>query len=101
MNQNSGLALTQNRFVIAVAAIHGMLKSWNLLKAEIVISEEQPIGVQLGDPEDFSRPAQQKSLERTIGLPGRPCPMSRGGGEAEDAGGRAPAKDDNEVHALI
>ncbi len=32
----------------------GMLKSWNLLKAEKVISEEQPIGVQLGDPEDFS-----------------------------------------------
>ena len=31
-----------------------MLKSWNLLKAEKVISEEQPIGVQLGDPEDFS-----------------------------------------------
>ncbi len=32
----------------------GMLKSWNLLKAEKVISEEQPIGIQLGDPEDFS-----------------------------------------------
>ena len=32
----------------------GMLKSWNRLKAEKAISEERPIGVQLGDPEDFS-----------------------------------------------
>ncbi len=32
----------------------GMLKSWNRLKAEKYITEEQPIGVQLGDPTDFS-----------------------------------------------
>lgn len=32
----------------------GMLKSWNILKAEKVINEEQPIGIQLGDPTDFS-----------------------------------------------
>lgn len=32
----------------------GMLKSWNLLKAEKTITEEQPIGGQLGDPSDFS-----------------------------------------------
>ncbi len=31
-----------------------MLKSWNLLKTEKVIAEEQPIGIQLGDPTDFS-----------------------------------------------
>lgn len=32
----------------------GMLKSWNRLKAENRISEEHPIGIQLGDPIDFS-----------------------------------------------
>lgn len=32
----------------------GILKSWNLLKAEKAIAEEQPIGIQLGDPTDFS-----------------------------------------------
>lgn len=32
----------------------GMLKSWNILKTEKVIPEEQPIGIQLGDPTDFS-----------------------------------------------
>ena len=32
----------------------GMLKSWNKLKADRAITEEQPIGKQLGDPEDFS-----------------------------------------------
>lgn len=32
----------------------GMLKSWNILKTEEVITEEQPIGIQLGDPMDFS-----------------------------------------------
>lgn len=32
----------------------GMLKSWNILKAEQAITEEQPIGMQLGDPADFS-----------------------------------------------
>lgn len=32
----------------------GMLKSWNILKTEKVITEEQPIGIQLGDPMDFS-----------------------------------------------
>lgn len=32
----------------------GMLKSWNILKAEKVIAEEQPIGIWLGDPADFS-----------------------------------------------
>lgn len=31
-----------------------MLKSWNLLKTEKAITEEQPIGIQLGDPPDFS-----------------------------------------------
>lgn len=31
-----------------------MLKSWNILKTEKVIAEEQPIGIQLGDPTDFS-----------------------------------------------
>lgn len=31
----------------------GLLKSWNMLKAEKVITEEQPIGLQLGDPMDF------------------------------------------------
>ena len=31
-----------------------MLKSWNMLKAEKAITEEQPIGIQLGDPTDFS-----------------------------------------------
>lgn len=31
----------------------GMLKSWNKLKAENVITEEQPIGINLGDPIDF------------------------------------------------
>lgn len=32
----------------------GMLKCWNRLKAEKTITEEQPIGIQLGDPRDFS-----------------------------------------------
>lgn len=32
----------------------GMLKSWNILKTQEVITEEQPIGIQLGDPTDFS-----------------------------------------------
>ncbi len=32
----------------------GMLKSWKKLKAEGAISEEQPVGRILGDPEDFS-----------------------------------------------
>ena len=32
----------------------GMLKSWNILKIEKVIDEEQPIGIKLGDPMDFS-----------------------------------------------
>ena len=31
----------------------GMLKSWNILKAENVIAEEEPIGMRLGDPADF------------------------------------------------
>lgn len=31
-----------------------MLKSWNILKAEEVITEDRPIGIQLGDPMDFS-----------------------------------------------
>ena len=31
-----------------------MLKSWNILKTEKVITEEQPIGIRLGDPADFS-----------------------------------------------
>ena len=31
-----------------------MLKSWNILKTEKVVTEEQPIGIQLGDPMDFS-----------------------------------------------
>lgn len=32
----------------------GMLKSWNRLKSERRIREEHPIGIQLGDPTDFS-----------------------------------------------
>lgn len=32
----------------------GMLKSWNILKAEKAIAEERPIGMHLGDPKDFS-----------------------------------------------
>lgn len=32
----------------------GMLKSWNILKAEKSIEEEQPVGIELGDPKDFS-----------------------------------------------
>ncbi len=32
----------------------GMLKSWNQLKADRVITAEQPIGIHLGDPIDFS-----------------------------------------------
>lgn len=32
----------------------GMLKSWNRLKSENHIREEHPIGIQLGDPTDFS-----------------------------------------------
>lgn len=32
----------------------GMLKSWNILKSEKAIDEDQPIGSQLGDPADFS-----------------------------------------------
>ena len=32
----------------------GMLKSWNMLKSEKAIAEEQPIGIWLGDPMDFS-----------------------------------------------
>lgn len=32
----------------------GMLKSWNKLKAQNAIDEEQPIGMHLGDPIDFS-----------------------------------------------
>lgn len=32
----------------------GMLKSWNKLKAERAVEEEYPIGIQLGDPADFS-----------------------------------------------
>lgn len=32
----------------------GMLKSWNILKSEKAIAEEQPIGIYLGDPMDFS-----------------------------------------------
>ncbi len=31
----------------------GMLKSWNMLKMEEGITEEQPIGIHLGDPADF------------------------------------------------
>lgn len=31
----------------------GMLKSWNILKAENIIDEEYPIGELLGDPSDF------------------------------------------------
>jgi len=31
----------------------GMLKSWNVLKAEQVVAEEHPIGAKLGDPADF------------------------------------------------
>ena len=33
---------------------NGMLKSWNKLKAERAVEEEYPIGIQLGDPVDFS-----------------------------------------------
>ncbi len=32
----------------------GMLKSWNALKAEQAIAEDQPVGTQLGDPTNFS-----------------------------------------------
>lgn len=32
----------------------GILKSWNKLKAENAFTEEKPIGIQLGDPADFS-----------------------------------------------
>lgn len=32
----------------------GMLKSWNILKTENAVAEKQPIGIQLGDPLDFS-----------------------------------------------
>lgn len=32
----------------------GMLKSWNMLKSQKSIAEEQPIGLWLGDPTDFS-----------------------------------------------
>lgn len=32
----------------------GCLKSWNILKAEGVITEDKPIGNALGDPADFS-----------------------------------------------
>ena len=32
----------------------GILKSWNKLKAERAAEEEYPIGIQLGDPADFS-----------------------------------------------
>ena len=31
----------------------GMLKSWNLLKAEGTLREHEPVGAALGDPEDF------------------------------------------------
>lgn len=31
-----------------------MLKSWNKLKAEKLVDEEEPIGIKLGDPIDFS-----------------------------------------------
>lgn len=33
---------------------NGMLKSWNILKEEQAIAEDHPIGIQLGDPTDFS-----------------------------------------------
>ena len=33
---------------------YGCLKSWNILKAEGVVTEEKPIGNALGDPADFS-----------------------------------------------
>lgn len=32
----------------------GCLKSWNILKSENVITEENPIGILLGDPKEFS-----------------------------------------------
>lgn len=32
----------------------GILKSWNRLKKENAVDEEQPIGIRLGDPMDFS-----------------------------------------------
>ena len=32
----------------------GRLKSWNKLKADRAVEEDQPIGIQLGDPADFS-----------------------------------------------
>lgn len=32
----------------------GMLKSWNILKAEKAVAEKKPIGIKLGDPVDFS-----------------------------------------------
>lgn len=31
-----------------------MLKSWSILKAEQAVTEDHPIGIQLGDPTDFS-----------------------------------------------
>lgn len=34
--------------------IDGRLKSWNRLKAEKAVAEKKPIGIQLGDPTDFS-----------------------------------------------
>lgn len=33
---------------------NGMLKSWNILKAEQAVAEDHPIGMQLGDPAEFS-----------------------------------------------
>lgn len=32
----------------------GVLKSWNILKAEKIIAEEHPIGISIGDPTDIS-----------------------------------------------
>lgn len=56
LRENEPLVLIHSTPMSSWKAIEkdGMLKCWNRLKAEKVITERQPIGIQLGDPLDFS-----------------------------------------------
>lgn len=56
LRENEPLALVHSTPMSSWKSIKkdGMLKCWNRLKAEKAITETQPIGIQLGDPIDFS-----------------------------------------------
>lgn len=56
LRENEPLVLVHSTSMSSWESIKhdGMLKSWNKLKAENNIKEEQPVGIKLGDPIDFS-----------------------------------------------